>query len=61
LRIGITTDDVRDISVFLAIIAEQAKSAAGDMDRYRGSYVLKVRGPKGETEVKGKIKGCEAG
>ena len=61
LRIGIASDDVDGISVFLAIIAERAKSVGGDMDRYRGGYVLKVRGPKGESELKGKLKGCEAG
>ena len=47
--------------MFLAIIAEQIKSADGDLDRYRGNYVLKVRGPKGESEFKGKLKGCDAG
>ena len=61
LRIGIASDDVGGVSVYLAIIAEQVKSGAGDMDRYRGGYVLKVRGPKGETEIKGKIKSCDAG
>ena len=50
-----------NVSVFLAIIAEEAKSADGDMDRYRGSYVLMVRAPKGESELKGKLKGCAAG
>ena len=44
--------------MFLAIIAEQIKSADGDLDRYRGNFVLKVRGPKGESEFKGKLKGC---
>jgi hypothetical protein len=61
LRIGIAPDAVGDVSVFLAIIAEEAKSADGDMDRYRGSYVLKVRVPKGEHLIKGKLKGCDAG
>ena len=61
LRIGIAPDAVGNVSVFLAIIAEEAKSADGDMDRYRGSYVLMVRAPKGESELKGKLKGCAAG
>jgi hypothetical protein len=61
LRIGIAPDAVGDVSVFLVIIAEQAKSADGDMDRYRGSYVLKVRAPKGESKLKGKLKGCDVG
>ena len=61
LRIGIAPDEVGNVSVFLAIIAEQIKSADGDLDRYRGNYVLKVRGPKGESELKGKLKGCDAG
>ena len=60
LRLGIASDEVRDISVYLAIIAELTKGG-DDMDHYRGGYVLKVRGPKGETELKGKIKGCDAG
>ena len=47
------------MSVFLAIIAEQAKGG-DDTTRYRGGYVLKVRSPNGESELKGKLKGCEA-
>ena len=61
LRIGIAPNEVGNVSVFLAIIAEQIKSADGDLGRYRGSYVLKVRSPKGESELKGKLKGCDVG
>ena len=61
LRIGIEPESVGDVSIYLAIIAELTKNADGDMDRYRSRYVAKIRGPKGETELTGKIKGCEAG
>ena len=61
LRIGIASDEVGDVSIYLAIIAERTKGPAGDMERYRGGYVLKVRSPKGESELKGRLKGCEAG
>ncbi len=61
LRIGIDPEDVGDVSITLAIIAELTKNAGADTDRYRGRYIAKVRGPKSETELTGKIKGCDAG
>jgi hypothetical protein len=61
LRIGISPESVDDISIFLAIIAMRAKSGDGDLDRYRGEYVLKVQGPKGESVLRGRLKGCSAG
>ena len=61
LRIGISPESVDEISVFLAIIAMRAKSGDSDLDRYRGEYVLKVQGPKGESIVRGWLKDCSAG
>src|SRR5262245_58850408 len=61
LRIGIAPESVDDVSVFLAIIAMRTKSGGGDLDRYRGEYVLKVQGPKGESVLKGRLKDCSAG
>ena len=61
LRIGVVPESVNDVSVFLAIIATRAKSRDSDLDRYRGEYVLKVQGPKGESVLKGRLKDCSAG
>lgn len=61
LRIGIEPESVGDVSITLAIIAERAKRPGADLEHYRGRYVAKIHGPKGETELTGKIKGCEAG
>ncbi len=60
LRIGILTAENKDISLYLAIVAQRIKSG-DEGDRYKGRYVLKVQGPKGTSELKGLIKGCEAG
>ena len=61
LRIGISPENVDEVSVFLAIIVMRAKSGDSDLGRYRGEYVLKVQGPKGESVLKGRLKGCTAG
>ena len=60
LRIGISPESVDEVSVFLAIIA-RANGADSDLNRYRGEYVLKVQGPKGESVLKGRLKDCTAG
>ena len=60
LRIGISPESVNDVSVFLAIIARANRSNSG-LSRYRGEYVLKVQGPKGESVLKGRLKDCTAG
>ena len=61
LRIGISPESVDEVSVFLAIIATRTNSAGSDLGRYRGEYVLKVQGPKGESIVRGRLKDCSAG
>jgi hypothetical protein len=61
LRIGIAPESVDDFSVLLAIIAMRAKSGDSGLDRYRGEYVLKVQGPKGESVLRGRLKDCSAG
>ena len=61
LRMGISPESVDEVSVFLAIIAMRAKSGDGDLDRYRGEYVLKVQGPMGESVLRGRLKDCSAG
>ena len=61
LRIGISPESVDEVSVFLAIIATRAKSGDSDLDRYRGEYVLKVQGPKGESVLRGRLTNCSAG
>ena len=50
-------ESVDEVSVFLAIIAMRAKSGDSDLGRYRGEYVLKVQGPKGESVLRGKVEG----
>ena len=60
LRIGISPESVDEVSVFLAIIA-RANGGDSDLNRYRGEYVLKVQGPKGESVLKGRLKDCTAG
>ena len=60
LRIGISPESADEVSVFLAIIA-RANSADSDLNRYRGEYVLKVQGPKGESVLRGRLKDCTAG
>jgi hypothetical protein len=59
LRLGIQTGEKSGTSVYLAIIAQQAKSG-DDGEVYRGRYVLTVMGPKGTT-LRGRIKDCRAG
>lgn len=61
LRIGIKPEDSGEVSAFLAIIGEEAKGKPDDLTRWRGVYVLKLAGPKGEAEIKGRLKGCDAG
>ena len=61
LRIGIAPESVDDVAVFLAIIAMRAKSGDSDLGSYRGEYVLKVQGPKGESVLRGLLKDCSAG
>ena len=60
LRIGISPESVDEVSVFLAIIA-RADSGDSGLGRYRGEYVLKVKGPKGESVLRGRLKDCTAG
>jgi hypothetical protein len=60
LRIGIAPESVDDVAVFLAIIAS-ANSGDSGLSRYRGEYVLKVQGPKGESVLRGRLKDCSAG
>jgi hypothetical protein len=60
LRIGVSPESVDEVSVFLAIIA-RANSGDSGLGRYRGEYVLKVQGPKGESVLKGRLKDCTAG
>ena len=60
LRIGIAPESVDDVAVFLAIIAS-ANSGDSGLSRYRGEYVLKVQGPKGESVLRGRLKDCTAG
>lgn len=59
LRIGLAPEEVREVSIFLAIIAEKTRGG-DDMTRWRGHYVLKARNPNGESELKGRLRGCEA-
>ena len=61
LRIGISPESVDEVSVFLAIIGMRAKSGDSDLGRYRGEYVLKVQGPKGESVLRGRLKDCSTG
>ena len=61
LRIGISPESIDEVSVFLAIIATRTNSGDSDLDRYRGEYVLKVQGPKGESMLRGRLKDCSAG
>ncbi len=60
LRLGISPESVDDVSVFLAIIA-RANGRDSGLSRYRGEYVLKVQGPKGESVLRGRLKDCTAG
>lgn len=60
LRIGFMTDEVKDTSAYLVIIATQGKPK-DDLTQWKGRYILKVQGPKGATELKGTIKSCQAG
>jgi len=60
LRIGISPESADEVSVFLAIIA-RANSGDSGLGRYRGEYVLKVQGPKGESVLRGRLKDCTAG
>jgi hypothetical protein len=60
LRIGFITDEVKDVSAYLVIVAQQTKPK-DELTQWRGRYVLKVLGPKGATELKGAIKSCQAG
>lgn len=60
LRIGIAPDKVGEVTVYLAILAERSGRSSDDLERYRGNYVLKVTGPKGLTELKGRLKDCDA-
>ena len=60
LRIGISPESVDEVSVFLAIIA-RANNGDSGLSRYRGEYVLKVQGPKGESVLRGRLKNCTAG
>ena len=61
LRIGISPPDAGDVSAYLAIIGEMIKTKNDDITRWRGTYVLKLNGPKGKAELTGKLKGCDAG
>ena len=56
LRIGISPESVDEVSVFLAVIASE-NGGDSDLSRYRGEYVLKVQGPKGESVLRGKVEG----
>lgn len=60
LRIGVSPEKVGELSVFLAIIAEKTERNSDDATKWRGTYVLKLSGPKGDTEIKGRLKSCEA-
>jgi hypothetical protein len=60
LRIGIQATAPNDVSLYLAIVAQRTKSG-DEGDRYAGRYLLKVRDAKGTSEIKGRIKDCEAG
>jgi hypothetical protein len=60
LRVGFMTDEIKDVSAYLMIIAQQGKPK-DDLTQWKGRYVLKVQGPKGATELKGTIKSCQAG
>ena len=60
LRRGLSPESVDDVAVFLAIIAS-ANSGDSGLSRYRGEYVLKVQGPKGESVLRGRLKDCTAG
>jgi hypothetical protein len=60
MRIGFMTDDIKDVSVYLIIIAREGKPK-DDITQYKGRYILKVRSPKSATELKGTLKSCEAG
>lgn len=60
LRLGVQTAEKNDATVYLAIIARQVKGN-DEGDRYRVRYVLKLQGPKGTLELRGRIKDCEAG
>ena len=60
MRIGISPESVDEVSVFLAIIAKTNSGDSG-LSRYRGEYVLKVQGLKGESVLRGRLKDCSAG
>lgn len=60
LRLRLTAETKQDVTIHLAIIAQRTKSG-DDGDRYQGRYVLKLTGAKGTSELKGSLKGCEAG
>jgi len=60
MRIGFMTDEIKDVSVYLIIIAQEGKPK-DDITQYKGRYILKVQSPKGATELKGTLKSCEAG
>ncbi|MEW6451650.1 MAG: hypothetical protein AB1490_13415 [Pseudomonadota bacterium] len=60
LRIGFMTDEIKEVSAYLVIIAQQGKPK-DDIAQYKGRYVLKVQSPKGSTEFKGTLRSCEAG
>jgi hypothetical protein len=60
LRIGFATDEVKDVSAYLVIVAQQTKPK-DNLTQWRGRYVLKVLGPKGATELKGALKSCQVG
>lgn len=60
LRIGVMTAEKNDVTLYLAIVAQQVKSN-DEGDRYQGRYVLKVQSPKGTSDLKGRIKDCVAG
>jgi hypothetical protein len=60
LRMALRPEDKNDISVYLVIMAQIA-SGKHEITQYRGRYVLRVQGPKGEAEFKGPIKSCSAG
>lgn len=60
LRIGVSPEKVGELSVFLAVIAEKTRAKPDYATRWQGRYVLKITGPKGESEIKGRLKSCEA-
>ncbi len=60
LRLGLQPEAKNGVSIYLAIIAQKARSK-GDTEKYEGRYVLKVSSSKGASELKGKLKSCEIG